>query len=232
MTQVYRFPLIEGAAVVVDPSHIRHASLGDASRVDEIWKKRDTKRLLFDSPIISLVQYSSSSLIGEFVDFRLWYACCKDPELRPILDIHPISVTGLTTWRGMVLVGKRSTTVSSYPGAMECCPSGSIDGSSVGVDGSIDLEKAILLELVDETGIRRDSVRSVRMKDLYLSTDMGVFDVLAEIELNPEIDQPLSQPRSAEYDELRWIQKDQVASIFSEGPWVPLSHFLLEGGSA
>lgn len=228
MTRIYRFPLVDGVSVVADPSHIRHASLGEASRIDEIWEKRDTKQALFDSPIISLVQYSPSSLIGELVDFRLWYACCKHPELRPILDIHPLGVSGLTTWRGMVLVGKRSTRVSSYPGAMECCPSGSIDSSSFGSEGSIDVQKAILEELFEETGIQRDSVHSVRLKDLYLSTDTGTFDVLAEIELNPEIDQPLSQPRSEEYDELRWIQRDQLAGSFLERPWVPLSRFLLE----
>ena len=228
MTRIYRFPLVDGVSVVADPSHIRHAPLGDASRVDEIWKKRDTKRTLFDAPIVSLVQYSPSSLIGELVDFRLWYACCKDPELRPILDIHPLGVSGLTTWRGMVLVGKRSANVSSYPGAMECCPSGSVDSSSVGGEGSIDVQKAVLDELFEETGIRHDSVRSVRLKDLYLSTDTGTFDILAEIELNPEIEQPLSQLRSEEYDELHWIQKDQLAASGSEYPWVPLSRFLLE----
>ena len=227
MTHIYRFPLDEGVSIVVDPSHIRHASVGDAPRVNELWEKRDTKKILFDSPIVSLVQYSSSSLIGELVDFRLWYACCKDPELRPILDIHPLGVSGLTTWRDMVLVGKRSAIVSSYPGAMECCPSGSVDGSAVGYEGSIDMQKAILNELCEETGIRKDGVRSARMKDLYLSTDTGIFDVLVEIELNPETDQTLSYPRSEEYDELHWAQKDQLMAC-SGCSWVPLSRFLLE----
>jgi 8-oxo-dGTP pyrophosphatase MutT (NUDIX family) len=228
MTPVYCFPLSEEATVVVNPTRIRHVSLDHAAHVNAIWEGRDTTRFLFDAPLVSLVQYSPSSLIGELVDFRMWYACCQDPELWPILDVHPLAVTGLTTWRGKVLVGKRSATLSSYPGAMECCPSGSLDAASVRADGTVDLRQAILGELVEETGIRRESVRSARPKGLYMSTESDVFDILVEIELYPEVDQLISRPRSEEYDELHWIQKEEARLSFQERPWVPLSQFLLK----
>ena len=219
------FPFSKKTVVMVDPSRIRHAPPEWARRVDELWQRRDPVQRLFDAPIVSVVQRMPDVITGELVDFRLWYACRQDPELSLVLDVHPLGITGLTTWRSLVLVGRRSAALSSYPGAMECCPSGSVDKVSVQKDGTVDLEKMFLTELVEETGIPRESVLSIQMKGLYLSTDTGVFDVAGAIELSPNEDQPLSRPRSREYDELQWIQKNQQA----DQDWVPLSRLLLEG---
>ena len=225
MSDVVRFSLSEGATVMVDP-RVRHIPSEYAARVEDLWQQRDPQKMLFDAPIVSLIQHTPTALIGELVDFRMWYACTKDPELRFILNIHPLGVSGFTTWRDMVLAGKRSSLVSSYPGAMECCPSGNIDRSSIRNDGVVDLERAIIEELTEETGIQRASVRSTLCTDLYLSTDTGIFDVVVAIELYPEIDQPLLASHSKEYDDLFWVQRGQLPKC----SWVPLSLLLLERG--
>ena len=221
---VIQFPFSDKTAVTADLARFRHVPSEYAPRVNELWQRRDPKLNLFDAPIVSVVRRTPEQVTGEFVDFRLWYACRQDPELSLILDVHPLGITGLTTWRGMVLVGKRSDALSSYPGFFECCPSGSVDRRAVGEDGVIDLKKMLLTELLEETGISHESVSSIQIKGLYLSTDTGVFDAAGFIELDPNKAQPLCRPRSGEYDELQWLQKDQWAGQ----KWVPLSLRLLE----
>jgi hypothetical protein len=196
-------------------------------KIDEIWEKGCQESMLFESPIVSLVRYSATHLIGELVDFSAWYACLKDPALRAMLDIHPLGVTGTTRWQDAILVGKRSGGVVAMPGAMECCPSGSIDRTSVLLDGTVDLRGAILSELCDEVGIESNSVRVLRTRDLYLSTDSGIFDIHVDIVLHSETDLSVLKPPSREYEELVWMQRDGADNVFPKRSWVPLSLHLL-----
>lgn len=228
MNEVYRFSLSSDVVVAVDPSSVRHAPEQLHEKIRKIWTEGKKETPVFESPIVSLVRYSSTHLIGELVDFSVWYACLKDPSLRQALDIHPLGVTGVTRWQDAILIGKRSANLAVYGGAMECCPSGSIDLSSIRRDGTVDLSGALLSELHEEAGIEPPSVRSSVTKSLYFSKETGIFDIHIDIELYPEEDHSILKPPSREYDELVWIQKDEVGKAFSKRAWVPLSLHLLQ----
>ena len=226
MTALYRFDLSKDVVVVVDSTHTRVFSNDLNEKIDAIWEKSEPSH--FQSPIVSLVEYSPTHLIGELVDFSAWYASMHDPLLRKTLDIHPLAVTGRTIWRDKILVGKRALTLASLAGAMECCPSGSIDLSSITADGACDLRRAIFSELENETGIFKEHVQSVDVVALYLSTDNGVFDIQLDMHLKPDVDLSILTSPHQEYDELLWLEKGEIRSACSSGQWVPLSLRILD----
>jgi 8-oxo-dGTP pyrophosphatase MutT (NUDIX family) len=228
MRELYRFPLSKEAVVAVDLQHVRHIPEELQERIDDIWERKDSEAGLFEAPIVSLVRYSPTHLIGDLVDFSAWYACVVDPDLRRHLDIHPLAVTGRTTWKNKILVGKRSPTLVAMRGVMECCPSGSIDQSCITQEGIADLRQAILSELDEEAGIGSDCAQSVTTRDLYLSTDTGVFDIHLDVVLYPESELSMLKSPLREYDELVWVEKGEADTIFPKRQWVPLSRYLLK----
>jgi 8-oxo-dGTP pyrophosphatase MutT (NUDIX family) len=227
MKELYRFPLSNEVVVAVDLLHVRHIPHDLQERIDTIWTTKDTQTDLFEAPIVSLVRYSPTHLIGELVDFSAWYACGVDPFLRKTLDIHPLAVTGRTIWQNKILVGKRSPTLVAMCGVMECCPSGSIDQSCITKEGTADIRQAILSELDEEAGIAGNCLQSITTKDLYLSADSGVFDIHLDVVVYPESELSILKPPLREYDELVWIERDEVDTIFKKRRWVPLSRHLL-----
>jgi hypothetical protein len=228
MKGLYRFPLLPEVIVAVDMHHVRHIPEEYQERVQEIWQKKEKEDLLYEAPIVSLVQYSPAYLIGELVDFSAWYACGKDPMLRKQLDIHPLAVAGRTIWQNRILIGKRSPTLVSMRGMMECCPSGSIDQSSLSKEGIADLRQAISSELKEEAGIENNAIQSITTKDLYLSIESGVFDIHMDIVVYPESDLAVLKSPLREYDELVWVERLEVDTIFPKRAWDPLSRHLLK----
>ena len=228
MKELFRFPLSEQVVVAVDLNHVRHIPEELQARIAEIWEKNEMQAPQFEAPIVALVRYSPTHLIGELVDFSTWYACRRDPYLRKTLDIHPLAVTGRTIWQNKILVGKRSPTLAVMQGAMECCPSGSIDQSSISKEGRADLRQAILSELDEEAGIANTCVQSILIKDLYLSAEEGVFDIHLDVVLHPESDLSVLRPPLREYDQLCWVEPDEAEKAFPKRLWVPLSRHLLE----
>jgi hypothetical protein len=228
MKDLYRFPLAADAVVAVDMNHVRHIPEEFQKRIQEIWNSKEGGALLFEAPIVCLVQYSPSYLIGELVDFSAWYACGIDPTLRKNLDIHPLSVAGRTIWQNKILIGKRSSTLASMKGVMECCPSGSIDQSSITKEGVADLRCAIVSELNEEAGIANSCVQSITTKDLYLSVESGVFDIHMDIVLHPDAGLAVLKAPVREYDELVWIERREADTVFPRRAWDPLSQHLLK----
>jgi 8-oxo-dGTP pyrophosphatase MutT (NUDIX family) len=207
---------------------VRHIPQEFKDRIDEIWAAKQMNRSLFESPIVSLVQYSPTHLIGELVDFSAWYACGVDPLLQKSLDIHPLAVTGRTIWQNKILIGKRSATLVAMRGVMECCPSGSIDQSSLSKEGIADLRRAIMSELEEEAGIPGSCVKSITSKDLYLSAESGVFDIHLDVVLFPDAEVSALKSPLREYDELVWVDKGEAETVFPKRQWVPLSRYLLQ----
>ncbi len=225
MRAVYRFPLAHEVVVAVDVQHVRRMATWCETKIEELWKGKDPS--LFEAPIVCLVRYSPTYLIGELVNFSAWYACQHDLELRKELDIHPLSVTGRTLWRNQILVGRRSSSCVNWPGGVECCPSGSIDRGCLSSEGRADLMTAICGELEEEAGIERHCVQSTTVRDLYLSAEEGVFDIHIDVVLRPDCDVAVLNHPRREYEDLCWVQRDAADALFPEQQWVPLSQHLL-----
>ena len=227
VTQWHRFELAKNVVVTVDPSQRRSFPPEEEQRIQEIWTRRKSSKLLFEASMICLVHHTPDLLIGQLVNFSAWYACTVDRALQEKLAFYPLGVTGRTIWKNRVLVGRRGPDVLSYSGAMECCPSGSLDPSFLAKDGKCDLVQAILSELTEETGIAAAYVQSVTPVALYQSTDDGVFDIQCDITLDPSADMSSLITPSKEYDQLLWMTKEEAKTIFADRPWVPLSRHLL-----
>lgn len=178
-------------------------------RVDELWEKREAHHI--DRQIVSLKSYSPDLLIGEMIDYRVWYACVQKPSLQRLFDVHPLSVSGRVISGGKILVGRRSQKVTTHKGALECCPSGTLEGQLP--------VQAIQIELEEETGIT--SVRKILPKEIYWSVDDGTWDIHMDLLCEDNLSTPTP---TKEYEEFFWFDPKEKR----EDEWVPLSEHLLQ----
>jgi ADP-ribose pyrophosphatase YjhB (NUDIX family) len=177
--------------------------------VDKLWEKREAHH--FNGQIVSLKSYSPDLLIGEMIDYRVWYACVKKPSLQRVFDIHPLSVSGRVISGGKILVGRRSQKVTTHKGCLECCPSGTLEGESP--------EEAMRAELEEETGIT--AVRKILPKQIYWSVDDGTWDIHMDLFCENNLPTP---PPTKEYEEFFWFDPKEKRG----DKWVPLSEQFLQ----
>lgn len=221
MREIQKFILDPNVPVSLKSHHVRDVPSFLEEEVNRIWKKRKERHFV-DTPIVSLVHYEPSHLRGELVWFRALYAARSSHLLRTALDIHPLGISGRLFADSHVLLGKRAKHLLFFPGALECCPSGHIDVSSLLPDGSIDIQKALMKELEEETHMAPECVRSVQVRGLYWDMSTGVWDIHCDL----IIDKQMTLVPTQEYTEFIWVPLHKALSLARSGS-VPLSRELL-----
>jgi isopentenyldiphosphate isomerase len=185
------------------------------NEINRLWD--DT---LIDGNVASVVSYSPSQICVEIVPYRALHAGRRNPDL---LQLHPMGVSGRILYRDAVLVGRRAKRMSLFPGAFECCPSGHVDTQFL-KDKKIDILELITQELVEETGIHRDSVHSIVPQHCCYSLKDGTWDLHCDILLSvaPKRLQP-----TEEYDQFCWLTSKEVPQFLLQENVVPLTEWLL-----
>lgn len=200
------------------------------SMIEDIWAREYEirKGQLYNGKLLSFVALENERVLGRFVDYKYYLVQTKEPSLKAVLRIEPISISGICTAKNKVLVGQRSDSVTQYPGLFELVPSGGIEPSSLIVD-RVDLTKQFYNELLDEAGIGKKLVKKITPFAFVHDLRKESYEICANIHLAHEA-LNASEPPPAEYSKLLWMTKDQLQQFISENEdkFVPFSRYLIE----
>lgn len=230
MNNYQTFKITSDFTIYVAP-YSRGFTLSDHEKllIENIWRNEQlTRPTLFNGQILNVVEATPSKIEGEFIDYKYYLAQEKDPRCKELLNIKPLSISGLTTAGDKVLIGLRSTQVTDYPNFFETVPSGGIDPRAL-KDDHIDIHKQFQLELWEETKISVTDVKNVILNGLAYDKQLDRFELYATLQvsytiLKEELD------LSAEYKSLRWISKSELPAFVKKNQQqlVPFTLFLLK----
>lgn len=196
----------------------------EKKHIDQLWKEaKQEQASLYNGKLLNFVSFNGIQLIGEFVHYKYYAVQKMDPNLKHLLNITPISISGLTFSDDKILVGKRSKSVSQYKGYLELVPSGGLEQEGDGEQ--INLAQQVMRELTEETGIKK--AKAIKPFELIFDRSTGLYEICVAIFLNDKIAKEPIAP-SAEYQELFWVTHDELKELLVRKKWVPLSTFLIE----
>lgn len=199
----------------------------DKTRVEMVWREETDAQAskLFNGQILNFVSLDENKMVGEFVDYKFFFAQLKDPGLD--LKIVPICVSGVTLSGDKVLIGKRSQTVTQFRGYYECVPSGGIDAGLLR-SGTINLQEQFSRELWEETGISVTEIKRIHPFQIVHDLSSRHYEVCALIDVNYMVVHDPREP-TEEYSEFSWVPKSELKSFLKkhEGEFVPFSVHLL-----
>lgn len=198
----------------------------DKQKIEIIWQNEKSKRpSLYNGKILSVVEFDISRVVGYFVEYKYLLAQVREPDLQKALNIIPACVSGVTYAGNKILFAKRSAEVTQSPHAFECVPSGGIDTQGT-KEGEIDILIQFQQELEEESGLTQ--IQSCKFFELIYSPQEPIFEICAEIELDPQEATKLPS-RNIEYTEFIWVDKEDVPAFCNDPnrSFVPLSLHML-----
>jgi 8-oxo-dGTP pyrophosphatase MutT (NUDIX family) len=205
VVQLRRPPTLSVQEGVFVPSADRATSVEIESRWDALQRENPA---FFDGRlyhVLGVHRNGHGGCVLHVIDCAYRYFAVQDESFD--LGVRALGLKAFT-WNGdQVLVGRRSKQVAGYPGCWEFAPSG---GAGVGVDPAA----MILQELSEETGLGAalPPVAIALLADPIVRTWEIVYRLVASAR---EV-----RPRLLEYDELQWVQADQLPA--------PLSPFAMQ----
>ena len=164
------------------------------NKKDEIelaWENENERRKenLFNGNILNLAkieqQTTDNRLILQChsVEYKHYLA----QRLGIDLGITPLAVSGIVFYQEnnskIFYVGKRSETVTQYPGYYEFIPSGSIDAKNPSNNQPVDYSKQLFVELKEELGVPYENIKSHNTFCLIFDEIDRVYDIGIEIEI-------------------------------------------------
>ena len=136
--------------------------------VEELWQRACARMArgraggLFNGRVFSADSISGTLITGHITEYRRTVAQFEDPALFEQLGLRPLAVCGVLRCADGVVIGRRHVDAIYQAGMWQLPPAGSVDASSIGDDGNVDLEQQILTELQEELGLTADTVDAVQ----------------------------------------------------------------------
>jgi 8-oxo-dGTP pyrophosphatase MutT (NUDIX family) len=189
------------------------------ARVDEIWQREKELRShdLYNGRLFSVDHCDAKTIVGWFSEYRYFLAQRREPSLHAALKIKPLAVTGILSCSDGVLFGRRSHRSEMDAGCWELVPSGGVDEAAVGSAGQVSLERCILIELEEETGIRASELSApsrvvALVKDPQSHvTDVGIMLSIASSAA--QIQHRFAALENREYSELEIVAPAEVLAF-------------------
>jgi 8-oxo-dGTP pyrophosphatase MutT (NUDIX family) len=189
------------------------------ARVNEIWQREKQLRSheLYNGRLFSVDHCDSKTIVGWISEYRYFLAQRREPSLHAALKIKPLAVTGILSCPDGVLFGRRSGRSEMDAGCWELVPSGGVDEAAVGPAGQVSLERCILIELEEETGIGASELsansRAVALVEDSQShvTDVGIM--LATACSAAQIQRRFAALGNREYSELEIVAPAEVRAF-------------------
>lgn len=209
--------------LVVDAPEPMELSDGQKQQIELIWQEELKKRELFNGEILSCLSFDKERLTGEFLPYKLFIAKLRNPEMQ--IKIIPVSVSGLILHGDNIMIGRRSSLVSEFPGYYELPPSGGI-GKEMLKEGRVELRSQIAKELFEEIGITPRKIRKIQFFMLAYDQKQDHIDLCAEIKITPFAMQSIS----GEYTQIMTIPKNEISQFVEKylEQFVPLSILILK----
>ncbi|ABA03914.1 NUDIX hydrolase [Nitrobacter winogradskyi Nb-255] len=189
------------------------------ARVDEIWQREKELRSqeIYNGRLFSVDYCDARTIVGWISEYRYFLAQRREPSLHAALKIKPLAVTGTLSCPDGILFGRRSDRSEMDAGCWELVPSGGVEDTAVGSAGQVSLERCILIELEEETGIRASDLsapsRAVALVEDPQShvTDVGIM--LATACSAAQIQRRFAALENREYSELEIIAFAEVQAF-------------------
>jgi HAD superfamily hydrolase (TIGR01509 family) len=146
--------------------------------VTRIWEKNFNSKDLHDGQILYYLSHSSSSecvtVDAFWGPYRYFYSRLEQNQIG--MNFAPLAVSGICKSKeGLVLIAKRKN-VTELGARLELVPSGGISDSFQ--DGvSVDFKRQLLLEFVEETSLKEDSISSISEMGIVKDMKNNVFDL-------------------------------------------------------
>lgn len=186
---------------------------------------------LFDGRVLSLVNAGSQAATGEWVPYSWFLAQRRQPDLFAGLGVRAVGVSGILRCPDGLVFGRRSVAMSTGGNQWELVPSGGVDPSAERA-GSIDFTAMIRTELLEEVGVRADSVRVGVPFAWIEDPSEHIIDIGMRLDTElsaATLDEVFVPMKGREYDELRVVPSEQIRD-FAEtchGNLLPVSCALL-----
>jgi hypothetical protein len=212
-------PMPHKFVVIPEPAPALRPSL--EREVEAIWRAESSKRgpSLFNGPLFSLEQISAETVTGRFIEYRLFLAQLRRPELFVELKVQPLGVTGLLQNTEGLFFGYRSGAVAQQSNRWELIPAGGIDRGTLTEAGQIYPVEQLLAELKEEVGIDRAAIGSPLLVCFCEDSDQHVFDLLWQLETRLDTASILHSHAS-----LGQVEHTKITCV----PWKNLESFLTD----
>jgi hypothetical protein len=206
---------------VVLPEFKREISAALEQTITTIWTKEKAERglRLFNGQLFSIEEISAGSVTGSFVEYRLFLAQLRRPELFSELRVQPLAVTGLLQNSEGLFFGLRSSTSALQPDRWELVPAGGIDSGRMSAAGDIEPDRQLLAELGEELGLNSSDVRSPRLVGFCEEPELHIFDLVFDLETTLETKAIVSAHaalRNAEHEEIRCVPWKDVEGFIAD----------------
>lgn len=178
------------------------------TEIDALWTKAEAESQVFNAPLFCLISHDYERIFGRFSEYRHFIASRSNPELREVLGIYPLSVSGITRCGDKILVGRRDAKLALYPGFLELVPSGSIE-TRVCQHGEVDFIMQLMWELEEEAHIAEKQVGRIFPIGLFYCSESGIYDLVMSIDCTMQEYELKEYESSSEYPLLRWMSVDE-----------------------
>ncbi|MEO6381375.1 MAG: NUDIX domain-containing protein [Nitrobacter sp.] len=187
--------------------------------MDEIWQREKELRShdLYNGRLFSVDHRDAKTIVGWISEYRYFLAQRREPSLHAALKIKPLAVTGILSCSDGILFGRRSGRSEMDAGCWELVPSGGVDEAAVGSAGQVSLDRCILIELEEETGIRASELsapsRAVALVEDPQSHAIDVGIMLATASSAAQIQHRFAALENREYSELEIVAPADVRAF-------------------
>jgi hypothetical protein len=190
------------------------------AEVQSAWDAEGKTRsgALFDGKIFSIDELAPDRITGVFVDYRLFVAQRRQPDLFSSLCVRPLAVSGMIESPDGLIFGLRNTDLTTDGEKWELVPSGGLDPDICLQNCTVDYMAQFYAELADEIGLSEAEISGAVPFALVEDSTTHVFDlgIVGQTSLRAtHINLAFSQEHR-EYSELRLVEKSQLADFCAE----------------
>jgi 8-oxo-dGTP pyrophosphatase MutT (NUDIX family) len=212
---------------------INHGVLAsDLAHVEKVWRELGEKgeQPPFEGTSVNALDVTELGGDVRISCGLMRYRCVVARAYQDLRSIRPMAVSGFVERSPVdgaeILLGRRAHYVTAYAGWYETPPSGGLEASDVGTDGSIDILGRLASELAEETGIDATTVEEWRPFGVYYDDPTGTIDVVVKLGVGKSAP---SLTRSEEYDKLCWMGQAEICALLArtDAPIVDVSRWIL-----
>lgn len=227
-SSVKRIPISENFRLVLDQRKRGPLAPHIQNRIDDIWSQASkiTDWDLFDGKIFQMTELYKDHMVGDFNDYRVFYAQCVDKELKKKLGMTIVGVSSILVSDDQCLLGKRSSRLTQFPMHWEFAPSGGVS-IDFATEEEVDFQKQIFDELTEEVGMDPDFVTKVTPFVLLWDQEDNVIDLCMKMEVDP-LGKEVASYISDEYIAYEWLPLEKVSHFFQNRDVVPTSKSLVD----